>query len=74
MNGRKVNIPSFQVKVGDEIAFAKNSKKLVHARGAREFASHSVPPQWLESIATTCPGKVLALPKREDINLPVTSS
>src|ERR1700742_2644610 len=47
VNGRKVNIPSFQVGVGDEIKVRPNSQKLVVVEGAREFASHQAAPSWL---------------------------
>lgn len=71
VNGRKVNIPSFQVSVGDEITIRENSKKLVILEGAKEFASHQPIPSWLEINRDNFSGRVLALPKREDINLPV---
>jgi small subunit ribosomal protein S4 len=71
VNGRKVNIPSFQVNVGEEITIRENSKKLVILEGAKEFASHQTAPGWLEIDRDNYKGKVLALPRREDINLPV---
>ncbi len=71
VNGRKVNIPSFQVSVGDEISIRENSKKLVMLEAAKEFASHQPSPAWLEVNRDNYSGRVLALPKREDINLPV---
>jgi small subunit ribosomal protein S4 len=71
VNGRKVNIPSFQVSVGDEITVRENSRKLVIVESAKEFASHQPSPAWLEINRDTFTGRVLALPKREDINLPV---
>src|ERR1700744_817806 len=39
VKGRKVNIPSFQVRVGDEIAIREGSKKLVVVEGARDYAA-----------------------------------
>jgi len=71
VNGRKVNIPSFQVGVGDEIKIRPNSAKLTVVEGAREFASHQAAPAWLSVDGANLSGKVLALPKREDVNLPV---
>ncbi|MHB1021815.1 MAG: 30S ribosomal protein S4 [Acidobacteriaceae bacterium] len=71
VNGRKVNIPSFQVKVGDEIAVREGSKKLVMLEVARDFASGQNSVQWLEIDRDNLKAKVLALPKREDVNLPV---
>lgn len=71
VNGRKVNIPSFQVSAGDEIAIRENSKKLVILEMAKEFASHQPIPNWLEINRDEYRGRVLSLPKREDVNLPV---
>jgi small subunit ribosomal protein S4 len=71
VNGRKVNIPSFQVGVGDEIKIREGSKKLTVLETSTEFASHQQPPRWLQVDHANLSGKVLALPKREDVNLPV---
>jgi small subunit ribosomal protein S4 len=71
VNGRKVNIPSYQVGVGDEIKIRPNSTKLTVVETSREFASHNPLPGWLSSEPNTLSGKILALPKREDIQLPV---
>jgi len=71
VNGRKVNIPSYQVGVGDEIKVRPNSQKLAVVESATEFASHQQPPVWLAADHASRSGKVLALPKREDVNLPV---
>ena len=71
VNGRKVNIPSFQVKVGDVIAVREGSKKLVVLEAARDFASGQNSVQWLEIDRDAFSARVLALPKREDVNLPV---
>ena len=71
VNGRKVNIPSFQVSVGDEIAVREGSLKLPILELAKEFASHQTAPTWLEIDRDNFKGKVLALPKREDIQLPI---
>src|ERR1700678_3606314 len=71
VNGRKVNIPSFQVNVGDVIKIREGSKKLTVLETSTEFASHQVAPRWLQVDHANLSGKVLALPKREDVNLPV---
>jgi small subunit ribosomal protein S4 len=71
VNGRKVNIPSFQVSVGEEIAIREGSRKLSILEQAKDFASQQNSPGWLEIDRDNYKGKVLALPKREDINLPV---
>jgi small subunit ribosomal protein S4 len=71
VNGRKVNIPSFQVNVGEEIAIREGSKKLVILEAAKEFASHQTAPNWLQIDRENYKGRVLSLPRREDISLPV---
>ena len=71
VNGKKVNIPSYQVKAGEEIGVREASKKLVMLETAKEFASHQPPPAWLEVDRDAYKGRVVALPKREDINQPL---
>jgi small subunit ribosomal protein S4 len=71
VNGKKVNIPSYPVSVGEEIAIRASSSKLAILEPAKEFASHQNAPNWLEIDRDNYKGKVLALPKREDIHLPV---
>ncbi len=71
VDGRKVNIPSYEVSVGEEITIREGSRKLAILEQAKEFASHQNSPNWLEIDRDAYKGRVLALPKREDINLPV---
>ncbi len=71
VNGRKVNIPSYQVSVGDEIKIRENSKKLTLLEASTEFASHNHAPAWLQVDHANLTGKILSLPKREDVNLPL---
>jgi small subunit ribosomal protein S4 len=71
VDGRKVNIPSYEVSVGEEIAIRENSRKVPILEVAKDFASHQPAPTWLEIDRDNYKGKVLALPKREDIQLPV---
>jgi small subunit ribosomal protein S4 len=71
VDGRKVNIPSYAVSVGEEITVRESSRKLAILEQAKEFASHQNSPNWLEIDRDGYKGRVLALPKREDINLPV---
>ena len=71
VNGKKVNIPSYQVSVGEEIALREGSRNLPILESSKEFASHQNAPNWLEIDRDNLKGRVLALPKREDIQLPV---
>jgi len=65
LNGRKMDIPSHQVKVGDVIAVKPKIVKLV--KGSLEKAVDKVVPTWL-TVSGEAEGKVVALPKREDID------
>jgi small subunit ribosomal protein S4 len=71
VNGHKVNIPSFQVKVGDEIALCEDAKKLVIVEQAAQYAAQNPAPAWLEVNFENHSGRVISLPQRKDVNLPV---
>ena len=71
VNGRKVNIPSYEVKAGDEIAVRENSRKVPTIVQALDYTSHQPAPLWLEINREALRGRVVAIPKREDINLPI---
>ena len=71
VDGHKVNIPSYEVSVGEEIAVREGSRKLAILELAKEFASHQNAPTWLEINRENYSGRVLSLPKREEIQLPV---
>ena len=71
VDGRKVNIPSYQVSVGEEIAVREGSRKLPILETAKEFASHQHAPTWLEIDRDNYKGRVTSLPKRDEIQLPV---
>ena len=64
INGRKVNIPSYQVKPGMVIALKESSRSI-------EANSFRPAPNWLEYDKTNNIAKVLAVPTREDIDLPI---
>ena len=67
VNGKKVNIPSYRVKVGDVIAVKESSQNLEMFKAVKELKI--VTPKWLEFNAETLTGKILALPERDDIDL-----
>ena len=71
VGGRKVNIPSYEVTVGEEIGVREPSLKLPILEHAKDVASHQPAPTWLEIDRDNYKGRVTALPKREDIQLPV---
>jgi len=71
VNGRKVNIPSYEVSVGEEITIREASRKTPLLEQAKEFASHQTVPTWLEVDRDNFKGRVLSLPKRDEIQMPV---
>lgn len=71
VNGRKVNIPSFLVKVGDVIAVRDKSKDSPRIKELMERAADRTPPAWLEFDADPAIGRVVALPARDQIDAPV---
>ncbi len=71
INGRKVNIPTYQLKQGDTIELREKSKKIEWIKEAMESAEHRGIPQWLEIVPGKFTGTVRNLPTREDIALPI---
>ena len=71
VNGRKVNIPSFRVKPGDVVALREKSraydkfKDVIEANASRPY------PKWLEKDGANFAAKIIAMPDRADIDLPV---
>jgi len=71
LNGRKVNIPSIQCKVGDVIELREKSRGIACINDSLEAVVRRGLPQWLELTKDACKGVVKALPLREDITLPI---
>src|ERR1700748_1449332 len=65
VNGRKVNIPSFQCKVGDEISLREKSKTMTVLEQSKDFASGQRQVSWLDINRDGLSAKVISLPKRE---------
>lgn len=66
VNGKRVNIASFLVKVGDVIAVKENKQELESFKSIKGMKV--VMPKWLEFDSNTLSGKVITLPKRDDID------
>ena len=72
VNGKRVNIPSYLVSVGDVIEVAEKSRSSVKfKRLTGEDAVMVTLPQWLEREKNTLRGTVVKMPAREDIDLPI---
>ena len=69
VNGRKVDIPSFQVKNGDEVAVRETSISNAHVQGAFQTSGGRGRPTWLEIMNNEkLVGRIVAMPRREDID------
>ena len=71
VDGRKVNIPSFLVKPGMVITLKDSSKSLDKIKANVEANASRPAPKWLDYDANNMVGKVVAIPARDDIDLPV---
>jgi len=71
VNGKKVNIPSYQVRVGDRISVKERSRKVVAISEALEAVDRRGFPAWVEVDKKGFEGTVKALPAREDLTLPI---
>lgn len=67
VNGRKVNIPSFMVKVGDIVEVREKSRNHPTILAARDATAHLPCPNWLEVDRETLRGRIIGLPKREEL-------
>jgi small subunit ribosomal protein S4 len=67
VNGRKVNIPSFQVKPGDEVAVREPSKNHPTILAARDATAHAPSPGWMDVDRENLRGKITGLPKRDEL-------
>jgi small subunit ribosomal protein S4 len=71
VNGRKINIPSYQLRKGDVVQVREKSRKNDQIRQSVETAAGRGVPSWLELNAEQFRGIVTDVPKREDIRLPI---
>ena len=71
VNGKKANIPSMLLKVGDVIAVTENSRTSDKIKAVVEANSARPVPKWLDADSNTLTGKIVEMPAREDIDLEV---
>ena len=71
INGKKVDIASYSVRVGETIAVKEGSKSSPRMKQLLENLGSRTVPGWLSLDANTAAGNVIALPTREDIQLPI---
>ena len=68
VNGRVVNIPSFQVSVDDVIAVREKSKKQARIKASLELAEQKEKPTWLDVDAAKMEGEFKRVPERSDLS------
>ncbi|MCP4020868.1 MAG: 30S ribosomal protein S4, partial [Desulfobacteraceae bacterium] len=71
VNGRKVNIPSYQVKKGDVVELNEKSRKIQAISDSLEAIVRRGLPQWIEILKDDFKGEIVGIPAREDITLPI---
>jgi small subunit ribosomal protein S4 len=71
VNQRRVTIPSYLVKPGDEIQVRESSRKVVRIQESLELAQRRGVPEWLEVNKDAFAGRVRALPTRAELTLPI---
>jgi small subunit ribosomal protein S4 len=71
VNDRRVDIPSYQTRVGDKISVREKSRKMIQILSAQENLDSRGAPRWLEIDPKAFTGVVNELPSREDITMPI---
>jgi small subunit ribosomal protein S4 len=74
VNGKRVNIPSYQVKVGDVISIREKSTDLNLFRLVFDATANRVVPDWLSVEKDNYRGTVMAVPNRDQIDVPVAET
>ena len=71
VNGKKVNIPSYSVKVGDVIAITEKSKGKEKIKAILEATATHPAPKWINLDKAATAAKIMSIPSREEIDIPV---
>ncbi|MDD6090662.1 MAG: 30S ribosomal protein S4 [Candidatus Limivicinus sp.] len=71
VNGRKVNIPSFQVKPGMVISLTEKGKSMQKVKENIEDNAFRAAPKWIEYDKNNMTAKIVAVPARDDIDMPI---
>ena len=71
VNGKCINIPSYLIEAGDTISIKEDKRTSAQYKAISEVAGGRLVPEWLESNKETFTGKVLSLPTRVAIDVPV---
>ena len=71
VNGKRVNVPSYLIKAGDEIEIREKSKSSQRYKDILEVTASRLVPEWLDVDQENLKGTVKVLPLRENIDVPV---
>ncbi len=71
VNGRKIDIPSALLKIGDVVTVRERSHKVVRIQEALELSQRRGVPEWLEVDRPNFTGRIKALPARTDLTMPI---
>lgn len=71
VNGKKVNIPSYQIKAGDVIEISEQAKSLQRYKDVVEVTGGRLVPEWMDVDIENLKGSIKNLPTREMIDVPV---
>lgn len=71
VNGNRVDIPSYRIKVGDVITLKEKTRNSDRLKDIVEANSSRVVPKWLDMDKNNLTGKVIAMPQRDDIDFEV---
>ncbi len=71
VNGKKVNIPSYIVRVGEVISVKERSRQITRVLSAMEGVQRRGVPEWAELDRDTCSGRIKLLPTRSDVTMPI---
>jgi len=67
VNGKKVDIPSFQVRIGDEISIQESKRERPMVKEVEQRLTKAQPAKWLHLDAQNLKGKVVSIPEGEDL-------
>jgi small subunit ribosomal protein S4 len=71
VNGKRLNIPSYQARVGDVISVKEQSRQMARILTAMEGVQRRGVPDWAELDRDNCSGRIRILPTRSDITMPI---
>ena len=71
VNGKCINLPSYRVKAGDVVEVKESSKSIQRFKDIMEVTAGRLTPEWVDVDKEALKGTVSALPRREQIDVPV---